>query len=99
MRFAGKCAAHTPLLVSLPLTFHHKGMTTPVPTDAELLDAVKRAIGGTLDRNAAAYLVNGKRLESLALTELLAVRADLETRVARAATGGYADVGRFQKAV
>jgi len=66
------------------------------PTDVELLDAVKQAMAGTLDRNAAAYLVNGKRLESLALTELLALRKDLELRVSRAATGGYADVAAFQ---
>ena len=69
------------------------------PTDAELLDLVKQALGGTLTRNAGAYTVNGKRLDSIPLPDLLALRKDLELRVARAATGGYADVGRFQKAV
>ncbi|HUX02585.1 MAG TPA: hypothetical protein VMY35_16615 [Phycisphaerae bacterium] len=70
--------------------------TITVPTDQELLDAVKRAILGTLDRNAAAYMINGRRLDSIPLPELLAARADLEARVARAARGGYSDVAVFR---
>ena len=66
------------------------------PTDAELLDMVKQALAGTLTRNAGAYSVAGKRLDSLPLPDLLALRKDLELRVSRAATGGYADVARFQ---
>jgi len=71
---------------------------TTVPTDAELLDLVKQAIGGTLTRNAGAYSLGGKRLDSLPLPDLLALRKDLELRVARAAEGGYADVAEFQAA-
>jgi hypothetical protein len=70
-------------------------MATMTPTDTELLALVKQAIGGTLTRNAGAYSVGGKRLDSIPLPELIALRNDLELRVARA-QGGYADVARFQ---
>lgn len=53
-----------------------------VPTDAELLEKVRHAPGGTLDRNAADVTINGRRLSARSLTELLALRKNLEWRAA-----------------
>lgn len=56
------------------------------PTDAELLDLVKQALGGTLQRNASALRTDsGRQIASLSITDLIALRKDLELRVAAAA--------------
>lgn len=59
------------------------------PTDAELLDLVKQALGGTLQRNASALRTDsGRQIASLSITDLIALRKDLELRVAAAAGAG-----------
>lgn len=55
-------------------------------TDAEMLSLVKAAIAGTLTRNAAALrTATGRHVQSLPMSDLLAMRKDLESRVAQAA--------------
>ena len=66
------------------------------PTDAELLEKVKEALGGTLDRNAASITIAGRTLGSLRISELIALRNDLERRIAIAAGKGRSAVVRFQ---
>lgn len=55
-------------------------------TDAERLELVLEAIDGTLLRNASAMRsATGRHIASLPMPDLLALRKDLEARVATAA--------------
>ena len=56
------------------------------PTDDELLSLVKQALSGTLARGAAALrTATGRHVQGLSIPELIALRKDLEARVAAAA--------------
>lgn len=67
------------------------------PTDAELLDLVKQALSGTLSRKAQQATIAGHTITSLSITDLIALRKDLETRVALAAGKGQAAVIEFRE--
>jgi len=66
------------------------------PTDAELLTAVKLAIKGVLEGPGANYTIRGRTVGSLSLTELMAVRNDLEQRIARADGNARPMLPRFR---
>jgi hypothetical protein len=67
------------------------------PTDEQLLDLVKQALSGTLTRNAASVSIAGRSLASLSISELIALRNDLERRIRAAAGGSAAMVVRFRE--
>ncbi len=68
-------------------------------TDAERLELVLEAIDGTLLRNVSAMgTALGKRLVALPMPDLLAMRKDLEARVAGAAGTARPLVYRFRDA-
>lgn len=64
-------------------------------TDTELLALLDAAIKGTLGRNAASYSIGGRSLQSFTLHELMAERAKVKQRIARAA--GATPVAAFQR--
>lgn len=65
-----------------------------VPTDSEMLDAVKTAIYQLTLGGVQSYTINGRTVTRMNLTELRTLRQDLELRVAQAA-GGH-DTGVVQ---
>lgn len=70
----------------------------PDPTDAELLSLVKQALSGTLTRNAAALRsVAGRQIQALSIPELVALRRDLEARLATAGGSIRPVVVRFRE--
>jgi len=67
------------------------------PTDAELLSLVKQAISGTLTRNLAAMrTATGRHVQSLPIPDLIAMRKDLEARIAAAASKSRPRIIRFR---
>lgn len=66
-------------------------------TDSELLALLEAAIRGTFGRNAASYSIGGRSIQSLSITELMAERAKVKTRLARAS--GHTPVAAFQKEI
>ncbi|GAH34827.1 unnamed protein product [marine sediment metagenome] len=56
-------------------------------------------MNGTLGRNAAAYMLGGKRLDSLDMDALMRWEKYFQMRIARAARGGYSDVATFREPV
>jgi len=67
-----------------------------VPTNTELLNAVKSAISGTLTRNAKTLQINGRSITSFSLDELMRLEKNYEVKVARESSGGRAAVAKFR---
>ncbi len=66
-----------------------------VPTNQEMLDAVKTAIYAILTGGAVqSYNINGRNLQKYSLTELQKMRRDLEKAIA-AATGSGRNYAKF----
>lgn len=74
-------------------------MSASDPTDEELLVLVKQALSGTLSRNAADLSTAGRRVASLSIVELIALRKDLERRINRAARTSASGVAEFREPV
>ena len=66
-------------------------------TDAQILEAIREALYGTLSRNAKAITIGGRSLTSFSLKELMDLEKQFQTRVAEAAGAGQSAVVKFRK--
>jgi len=72
-------------------------MSDSAPTDEELLVLVKQALSGTLSRKAADISVAGRRIASLSIPDLIALRKDLEARIYQASRKSISSVVEFRE--
>jgi len=71
-------------------------MAVTTYTDAELLALVRSALGGQLSRGAAEVTINGRRVGSFSLTELIELEKYYTNKVADAAGGRRPAVVTFR---